>query len=105
MIQGRFDDQGVYVGGPYQGETTRDSVGVAFDAPDYLGVQAFAESMFFLPMTRANATPTSLYDAKATAHQADGVHLFTPDIRGLDHAARGRQGPADGGPLSAITTP
>jgi tryptophan 2-monooxygenase len=77
LIQGLFDDQGKFRGGPHLGETTTDSAGHPFDAPDYLGVQTFAECLFFQPMTSPNVAPTSLYDVMVPTREQDGLHLFT----------------------------
>jgi tryptophan 2-monooxygenase len=77
LIQGLFDDTGDFRGGPHLGEVTKDSVGGAFEAPHYLGVQSFAECMFFQPVISDLVPAQSLYDAMAPAQEVDGVHLFT----------------------------
>jgi tryptophan 2-monooxygenase len=64
LIQGRFDADGDYAGGPHAGDATlADSLGHPLAAPRYLGVQSIAEALLYCPVQSAHAAPVSLYDA------------------------------------------
>jgi tryptophan 2-monooxygenase len=63
LIQGLFDGNGNFLGGPQAGLQLQDTRGNAFLGPNYLGVQTFADCMFFQPVTSAQVGSMSLYDA------------------------------------------
>jgi tryptophan 2-monooxygenase len=64
LIQGRFDADGDYAGGPHAGDASlTDSLGYPLAAPRYLGVQSIAEAMLFCPVQSAHVAPLSIYDA------------------------------------------
>ena len=91
IIQGLFDDDGRFRGGPYYCEATKDSAGKRFDTPDYRGVQTFAECMFFAPVKSQNVRCMSLYGAMVPADEPDGVHLFTATtVSAISRANDGR---------------
>jgi tryptophan 2-monooxygenase len=91
LIQGLFNSDGRFQGGPHYGETVKDSAGNPFDAPDYLGVQSFAECMFFQPVRTSNPDQISLYDALVSSDVEDGIHLFTgTPVSAITRVAGGR---------------
>jgi tryptophan 2-monooxygenase len=66
---------GNLAGGPQQNQQLTDSGGNTFMGPTYLGVQSYAECMFFEPVQSAHASG-SLYDAM----QNGNVKLFTSTL-------------------------
>ncbi len=77
LIQGRFNKEGVFVGGVHHAHAFKDSNGKEIPAPTYLGVQSVAECLFYLPVNYHSCEkPISLYDALKEKHQR-GLHLFT----------------------------
>jgi tryptophan 2-monooxygenase len=76
LIQGRFDADGDYAGGPHAGDTSlTDSLGHPLAAPRYLGVQSIAEAMLYCPVQSAHAAAISLYDASRDSRYH--VRLYT----------------------------
>lgn len=52
LMQGAFDDEGAYIGGPFVGSSNLvDSGGSKISPPCYLGTSAFYEGMMFKPIT------------------------------------------------------
>ena len=79
LIQGRFDNDGDYAGGPHAGDTSlTDSLGQPLDAPRYLGVQALAEAMLYCPVQSAHVAPVSLYDALRDKRYRVRLHMQSP---------------------------
>lgn len=62
LIKGRFDGD-TFLGGPQAGQPLEDSSGTPYDGPDYLGVETFADSMFYLPVESSEVDNISLYEA------------------------------------------
>src|SRR5204862_7756037 len=76
---------GKLAGGPQQNQQLTDSRGNLFTGPTYLGVQTFAECMFFEPVESAVAGG-SLYDAM----QNGNVRLFTSTlVQAITNTAEG----------------
>ncbi len=94
LIQGTFNPDGVFRGGPQRGETVMDSLGQTFASPHYLGLQSVADSFFFAPVTSPFVPPISLYDA--TKDPQLGVHLYTQSpVTGIQRL--------DGGKLEVVS--
>jgi tryptophan 2-monooxygenase len=75
LIKGLFGPDGKFKGGPEHDGRPRDSHGRPLAAPQYIGVQSFAECMFYMPVKSANETNgISLYQAM---HRDFGVRLWT----------------------------
>lgn len=76
LIKGLFTKDGKFKGGPEHDGKPRDSHGRPLTPPQYIGVQSFAECMFYEPVKSANETNgISLY--QALSHSGFGVRLWT----------------------------
>ena len=75
LIQGKFNSMGTFSPGPHYGETITDSHGNQLTPPNYLGVETFAESLFYQPVTSAFVEEVSLY--QATKMKEYGINLYT----------------------------
>ena len=88
LIQGTFDGQGNFVPGPEYREQVTDSLDREFASPGYVGVQTFAECLFYQPVTSAFVENVSLYEASKTKGKYDvNLYLKNPvnKIKYLDH--------------------
>lgn len=75
LIQGKFNDQGEFAGGPQNAAVCHDSLGNPIPSPNYLGVQSFAECMLYEPVKSQNVPEISLYEA--ISHPDYDVRLMT----------------------------
>ncbi|GAB7525026.1 flavin monoamine oxidase family protein [Paraburkholderia sp. 2C] len=79
LIQGRFDTDGDYAGGPHADDTSlSDTLGHPLAAPRYLGVQSLAEAMLYCPVQSAHVAPISLYDALRDAQYRVQLYTHSP---------------------------
>ncbi|HTX96955.1 MAG TPA: FAD-dependent oxidoreductase [Mycobacterium sp.] len=75
LIQGKFDDEGNHAPGPQATGHPTDSLGHALQPPDYLGVESFADCLFYEPVRSDSVEPISLYKAiKSIKYE---VNLYT----------------------------
>jgi len=76
LIQGAFDKQGKFAPGPQYQEAIGDSLGNSLNPPNYLGVQTFAESLFYQPVSSEFVPDISLYTASQIQVHYN-VNLYT----------------------------
>ena len=89
LIKGLFDDEGKFAGGPQCQQKLKDSLNTEFDGPNYLGVQTFADCLFFQPVKSPFVPKISLYDAMVSEDL--GVKLFIQNpVTKLKKLANGR---------------
>jgi tryptophan 2-monooxygenase len=74
LIQGKFDTDGKFFPGQQYGQFTKDNLDNQLESPHYLGIQAFAESLFYEPVISPFVENISLYQATQTY---EGINLFT----------------------------
>jgi tryptophan 2-monooxygenase len=75
LIQGKFGTDGDYAPGPEFDSRPTDSLGYSLQPPEYLGVQSFAECLFYEPVKSGVVDSHSLYDAiQSTDYD---VNLYT----------------------------
>jgi tryptophan 2-monooxygenase len=75
LIQGKFGTDGNYDPGPQPDSRPTDSLGYSLHRPEYLGVQSFAECLFYEPVTSRRVDADSLYEAiQSTKYD---VNLYT----------------------------
>lgn len=74
LIQGKFDINGNFAPGAEYKEITRDNLGLQLKSPNYLGVEALAESLFYEPIVSPFVKNISLYQATQVY---EGINLFT----------------------------
>jgi tryptophan 2-monooxygenase len=74
LIQGKFDTNGNFAPGEQYGQLTKDNLGNQLESPNYLGIQTFAESLFYKPVISSFVKNISLYQATQTYA---GINLFT----------------------------
>jgi tryptophan 2-monooxygenase len=75
LIQGKFGPDGNHAPGPRPDSRPTDSLGYSLQRPEYLGVQSFAECLFYEPVTSGVVDSDSLYDAiQSTAYD---LNLYT----------------------------
>ncbi|MGB3262720.1 MAG: NAD(P)/FAD-dependent oxidoreductase [Microcoleus sp.] len=75
LIQGTFDGQGNFAPGSQYQQRTTDSLEREFPSPGYVGVQTFAECLFYQPVTSEFVENVSLYEASKTKGKYD-VNLY-----------------------------
>lgn len=75
LVQGRFDKEGHYRGGPFVQAEVFDSLGNPLPHPHYLGMAAFADSLLYLPVLSSQVDAVSLYAASKSS--AYNVNLYT----------------------------
>ena len=90
LIQGRFDPDGDYIGGPHAGDLSlTDSLGHAIAAPHYLGMQSIADGLFFTPVDSDHVGRVSLYDSLRDPRY--NVGLFTRNaVQGIERGLDGQ---------------
>lgn len=75
LIQGKFDDDGNHRPGPQADGRPTDSLGHSLQPPDYLGVESFADCLFYEPVRSNAVDEISLYKAiKSTKYE---INLYT----------------------------
>ena len=79
LIQGTFSD-GVFKPGPQYNTPTYDSAGVQMSSPNYLGLQSFAECLFYTPVKSNSpaANNMSLYQACQNANMPTSLFVNNP---------------------------
>lgn len=76
LIQGKFDGDGNFAPGTQYGKPAADNLGNPLASPRYLGVQTFAECLFYQPVNSQIVPNVSVYEASKMKEQYD-VNLYT----------------------------
>ncbi|MEM7157584.1 MAG: FAD-dependent oxidoreductase [Myxococcota bacterium] len=75
LIEGLFDEDGSFRGGPRCGVPGLDDLGNSFAGPDYVGIETYTDCLFFQPVVSDNVVDISLFDALNSPHY--DVNLYT----------------------------
>lgn len=77
LIQGRFNADGSFAGGPYAGQAVTDSLGNRFQSPTYLGVQSYGECLMFRSVSSANPDVDGYSLYNAVHSESHDINLYT----------------------------